>query len=55
MVGQTKDVGWQIGVSKTVSQPIERVWALVTSSEGLALWLGPGAELKPDKGVPVHY
>lgn len=49
MVGQTKDVGWNIGVSKTLAYPIEQVWALLTSKDGLRLWLGD-VELGTSKG-----
>lgn len=45
-VGLTKDVGWEIGLRRTVDAPADRVWALVTSPEGLAAWLGEVAELK---------
>ncbi|WP_436492787.1 SRPBCC family protein [Actinokineospora sp. HUAS TT18] len=51
MVGQTKDVGWNIGVSKTLPHPIGKVWDFMTSPEGIALWLGEGAELSPVKGT----
>lgn len=50
MVGETKDVGYQIGVSKTLPFPIERVWEFLTSSEGVDLWLGKGVELGREKG-----
>jgi uncharacterized protein YndB with AHSA1/START domain len=40
MVGQTKDVGWNIGVSRTLPHPVEQVWRLLTSPQGVALWLG---------------
>lgn len=46
MVGETKDAGWQIGVSKTIPYPLDEVWALMSSPEGIALWLGPGAVLE---------
>jgi uncharacterized protein YndB with AHSA1/START domain len=49
MVGQTKDVGWHIGVSKTLPHPVEHVWALLTSRAGLRLWLGD-VELGTAKG-----
>jgi len=49
MIGQTKDVGWNIGVSKTVPYPVERVWALLTSRDGVRLWLGD-VELGTGKG-----
>ena len=39
-VGKTKDAGWEIGVSRVVDCSVEEAWALVTSPEGLDVWLG---------------
>ena len=39
-VGQTKDVGFQIGVRKTFSVSPETAWNFLFSEKGLALWLG---------------
>lgn len=50
-VGRTKDAGFQIGVSKTLPYPAEQVWEFLTDDDGVALWLGAGAELSPDKGA----
>ena len=44
MVGRTKDVGWNVGVRKTVRYPVERVWNLLTGPAGLPLWLGSGVD-----------
>lgn len=41
-VGKTKDAGWQIGVSRTVSAELDSVWTYLISPEGLATWLGVG-------------
>ena len=49
-VGKTKDVGWEIGVSKKVPYPVEQVWDLLVSDEGAALWLGPGARVPESTG-----
>ncbi|GGQ45759.1 SRPBCC domain-containing protein [Streptomyces mutabilis] len=49
--GLTKDVGWQIGVSRTLPQPAAIVWAFISAPEGVALWLGPGAVLTPQRGT----
>ena len=49
-VGQTKDAGFEIGVSKTVPHPREAVWELLTSEEGAALWLGDGVALPARRG-----
>ncbi|WP_119286751.1 SRPBCC domain-containing protein [Streptomyces sp. YIM 130001] len=52
--GLTQDAGWQIGVSRTLPYPPAAVWDFVASPEGIALWLGEGAELPgaPRKGTP---
>ncbi|RJL31979.1 SRPBCC family protein [Bailinhaonella thermotolerans] len=53
-VGETKDAGFQIGVSRTLPHPRERVWDFVVSPEGLALWLGDlgdAVRLTPGKGA----
>ncbi|MFE6872376.1 SRPBCC domain-containing protein [Kitasatospora sp. NPDC057692] len=52
-VGLTRDAGWEIGVSRTLPHPPEAVWSLLTSPDGLALWLGPGARLADRVGGPV--
>jgi uncharacterized protein YndB with AHSA1/START domain len=38
--GLTENAGWEIGVSRTLSADVGEVWALLTSPDGLALWLG---------------
>lgn len=48
--GQTKDVGFQIGVSRTVPHPPAEVWELLVGPEGVGIWLGAGVEL----GEPVR-
>jgi uncharacterized protein YndB with AHSA1/START domain len=47
--GKTRDAGWEIGVSRTVNHPVERVWDVLTSRRGLATWLGAGARPNPEK------
>lgn len=49
-VGLTQGAGWQIGVQRSVSAPREDVWKFLLSPAGLAVWLGPGARLSPQKG-----
>jgi uncharacterized protein YndB with AHSA1/START domain len=44
-VGQTKDTGWQIGARRTFPIPLEDAWRLVTSPDGLRLWLGDAPTL----------
>ncbi|MET8568909.1 SRPBCC domain-containing protein [Streptomyces sp. NPDC004783] len=52
--GLTRDAGWQIGVSRTLDHPVPVVWDFVSGPEGLALWLGPGAVLAPERGTPYR-
>ncbi|WP_067975970.1 SRPBCC domain-containing protein [Nocardiopsis trehalosi] len=52
--GLTKDAGWQVGVSRTLPHPPSVVWDFISGSEGVALWLGPGAVLTPDPGAPYR-
>lgn len=49
--GLTKDAGWEIGVSRTIDLPVDVVWTYLTSAEGVARWLGDGAELPTEKGA----
>ena len=51
-VGRTRDVGWEIGVSKTVGCPAATVWELLTSETGTALWLGAGVRFPAEAGTP---
>jgi uncharacterized protein YndB with AHSA1/START domain len=53
-VGKTKDAGWEIGVSRTVHQPPERVWEVLTSAGGTAIWLGEGTVLPTEPGSPFE-
>ncbi|QBD75987.1 SRPBCC domain-containing protein [Ktedonosporobacter rubrisoli] len=38
-VGQTKATGFQIGVRRTFSVSMQAAWNLLTSEQGLAIWL----------------
>ncbi|MCP3822908.1 SRPBCC domain-containing protein [Streptomyces sp. A3M-1-3] len=49
--GLTQDAGWEIGVSKTLPHPPDAVWEFIASPAGVALWLGEGARLSPEKGA----
>jgi uncharacterized protein YndB with AHSA1/START domain len=50
-VGLTRDAGWQIGVSKTLDRPVGEVWDFITSSEGIAIWLGEGVGTLSEPGA----
>jgi uncharacterized protein YndB with AHSA1/START domain len=49
-VGRTRDAGWQIGVSRTIDHPVGAVWDFLVSPEGVAIWLGEGVTVLPDRG-----
>ena len=44
--GQTVTAGWQAGVRRTFPVATAQAWDLVSSPEGLALWLGAPIALK---------
>lgn len=44
MIGQTKTVGFQVGIRRTFPISQEKAWELVTSEDGLKLWLGKVTE-----------
>lgn len=50
-VGLTRDVGYEIGVSRTINLPRQQVWDHLTSADGIARWLGQGLELPASKGT----
>jgi uncharacterized protein YndB with AHSA1/START domain len=50
-VGRTRGAGWQIGVSKTMDRPVETVWDFITSPAGVAIWLGEGVTVLPERGA----
>ncbi len=49
-VGLTKDVGFQIGVRRTLPIRLEDAWQLITSPNGVETWLGEAPDLKFAKG-----
>jgi uncharacterized protein YndB with AHSA1/START domain len=50
-VGHTRDAGWQIGVSRTIDRPADEVWDFLTSPAGVAIWLGEGVTVVPERGA----
>jgi hypothetical protein len=40
LIGQTKDVGFQIGIRRTFSISSDKAWDLLFSHNGLKIWLG---------------
>ena len=48
LLGQTRDTGFQIGVRRTLPLDLAAAWRLLTSPEGVLLWLGAiEGELEP--------
>ncbi|TKI56780.1 SRPBCC domain-containing protein [Brevibacillus antibioticus] len=50
IVGQTAAAGFQVGVRRTMPITPEQVWAFLTSSEGVKLWLGHVSNLTFSEG-----
>lgn len=50
-MGKTADVGWNIGVSRTLPYAAGAVWDFLVSRDGVAIWLGPGVELPREPGA----
>jgi uncharacterized protein YndB with AHSA1/START domain len=38
-------------VSKTIDRPVEAVWTFITSPAGIAIWLGEGVTVLPERGA----
>jgi uncharacterized protein YndB with AHSA1/START domain len=49
-VGQTRDAGWQIGVSRTLPVDLDTLWDHLISPRGLEAWLGTGVGTPLVKG-----
>lgn len=49
--GQTKNVGFQIGVRRTFAVSPQRAWEILTSAEGIKLWLGDVPGLRLEQGA----
>lgn len=47
--GLTATAGWQAGVRRTFPVALEDAWALLSSREGLELWLGGPIDLEPGR------
>jgi hypothetical protein len=52
--GLTRDTGWQVGLRRTYTQPHHRAWELITSLEGVQIWLGDGEVPVWSKGETYH-
>lgn len=54
IIGQTKSVGFQIGVRRTFPISQEQAWALLTTTEGVRTWLGEGTSIIFEPGHKYH-
>lgn len=54
IIGQTKSVGFQIGVRRTLPISQEQAWALITTTEGVRTWLGEGTSVIFEPGYKYH-
>lgn len=50
VLGQTKDTGFQVGVSRTIPMSREVAWRWIYSPEGMETWLGEGGSFPLKKG-----
>ncbi|EKU44685.1 SRPBCC domain-containing protein [Lysinibacillus capsici] len=54
IIGQTKSVGFQIGVRRTFPISQEQAWALLTTTEGVRTWLGESTSVIFEPGHKYH-
>nr|WP_054550468.1 SRPBCC domain-containing protein [Lysinibacillus sphaericus] len=54
IIGQTKSVGFQIGVRRTFPISQEQAWALITTTEGVRTWLGEDTSVIFEPGYKYH-
>jgi uncharacterized protein YndB with AHSA1/START domain len=54
IVGRTKGAGFEIGVRQTFSVSPQQAWSVITSDEGIKLWLGDAPGLRLEKGETYH-
>lgn len=52
--GQTAEVGFEIGVTRTVPLPPGEVWRRLTGPEGVRAWLGDAPALRFEVGEAYH-
>jgi uncharacterized protein YndB with AHSA1/START domain len=51
IIGQTRDAGFQIGVRRTFPITHEAAWQLLTSAEGIRIWLDESADVELAHGA----
>lgn len=53
-VGLTAKTGFQVGVRRTFPISVEQAWKLITSQDGLKIWLGETSLSNMDVGQQFH-
>lgn len=51
VVGQTKSVGFQVGVRRTFPVPVQVAWDFLISEEGQRIWLGASSPIEVTEGT----
>jgi uncharacterized protein YndB with AHSA1/START domain len=51
IIGQTRDAGFQIGVRRTFPITHEAAWRLLTSAEGIRIWLDVSTDVELVQGA----
>ncbi|MDQ0229198.1 SRPBCC family protein [Metabacillus malikii] len=54
IVGQTKTVGFQVGIRRTFPISQEKAWEFVASEDGLKLWLGESTKINLQPGQKFY-
>lgn len=49
--GLTNDAGWQVGARSTFEVSLQQAWDMVTSPEGIKIWLGDAPSIEFKKGA----
>ena len=49
--GETQATGFQVGARRTFGVSVDRAWELVTSAEGMGVWLGGGRPPELEQGA----
>ena len=54
VVGQTAHAGFEIGARRSFAMSAQQAWGLITSPDGLKLWLGDAPELLLEPDLPYQ-
>ncbi len=51
IIGQTRDAGFQIGVRRSLPVAVADVWRLLTTPQGVQVWLGDCHDVHLEQGA----